>query len=83
MKVYALCTLHETGWGTREGIGEPEKARERADDLHSGHFDPPIHSSPRISKTQQQHQPRPSITRESNAFKTGQEEELEMKPVAL
>jgi hypothetical protein len=22
MKLYALCTLHETGWGTRAGIGD-------------------------------------------------------------
>jgi len=26
MKVYALCTLHETGWGTRAGIGDPTVA---------------------------------------------------------
>lgn len=26
MKIYALFTLHETGWGTRAGIGEPEDA---------------------------------------------------------
>ena len=32
MKIYALFTLHETGWGTRAGIGEPEKAGETADD---------------------------------------------------
>lgn len=23
MKIYALFTLHETGWGTRAGIGDP------------------------------------------------------------
>jgi hypothetical protein len=26
MKLYALCTLHETGWGTRAGIGDPTAA---------------------------------------------------------
>jgi len=26
MKVYALLTLHETGWGTRAGIGDPSAA---------------------------------------------------------
>lgn len=32
MKLYALFTLHETGWGTRAGIGEPEKAGEAANE---------------------------------------------------
>jgi len=26
MKLYALLTLHETGWGTRAGIGDPSAA---------------------------------------------------------
>lgn len=26
MKVYALLTLHETGWGTRAGVGDPSQA---------------------------------------------------------
>jgi cellulose synthase/poly-beta-1,6-N-acetylglucosamine synthase-like glycosyltransferase len=26
MKIYALCTLHETGWGTRAGIGDASAA---------------------------------------------------------
>jgi len=26
MKLYALCTLHETGWGTRAGIGDASAA---------------------------------------------------------
>ncbi|KZT22568.1 glycosyltransferase family 2 protein [Neolentinus lepideus HHB14362 ss-1] len=26
MKVYALLTLHETGWGTRAGVGDPSAA---------------------------------------------------------
>lgn len=26
MKIYALLTLHETGWGTRAGIGDPSAA---------------------------------------------------------
>jgi len=26
MKLYALCTLHETGWGTRAGIGDAAAA---------------------------------------------------------
>jgi len=31
MKVYALFTLHETGWGTRAGIGDPTAATAAAD----------------------------------------------------
>lgn len=96
MKVYALCTLHETGWGTRVGVGEPEKASEEAevDEIHPGHFTPPIQSSPRIIKTHSQrpsfssHQPRPSISRPSlsgasNGLKSSEQEEMEMKPVAF
>jgi len=30
MKIYALCTLHETGWGTRAGIGDPTLATKAA-----------------------------------------------------
>lgn len=26
MKIYALFTLHKTGWGTRAGIGDPATA---------------------------------------------------------
>jgi len=26
MKIYALLTLHETGWGTRAGVGDPSQA---------------------------------------------------------
>jgi len=26
MKIYALLTLHETGWGTRAGVGDPSVA---------------------------------------------------------
>ncbi|KAE8267437.1 hypothetical protein A4X09_0g4915 [Tilletia walkeri] len=28
MKLYALFTLHETGWGTRKGVGEPQDAND-------------------------------------------------------
>lgn len=31
MKIYALLTLHETGWGTRAGIGDPTAATAAAD----------------------------------------------------
>jgi hypothetical protein len=31
MKIYALFTLHETGWGTRAGIGDPTAATAAAD----------------------------------------------------
>lgn len=31
MKLYALCTLHETGWGTRAGIGDATAATAAAD----------------------------------------------------
>lgn len=27
MKIYALFTLHETGWGTRSGIGDRKSSR--------------------------------------------------------
>lgn len=26
MKIYAVFTLHKTGWGTRSGIGDPATA---------------------------------------------------------
>lgn len=29
MKIYALFTLHETGWGTRKGVGEPQEANDK------------------------------------------------------
>jgi hypothetical protein len=32
MKIYALCTLHETGWGTRAGIGDASAATAALDD---------------------------------------------------
>jgi cellulose synthase/poly-beta-1,6-N-acetylglucosamine synthase-like glycosyltransferase len=55
MKLYALFTLHETGWGTRVGVGLPEDAGKEQEEedtpadvnIHKGHFDPPITSSPR------------------------------------
>jgi len=31
MKVYALLTLHETGWGTRAGVGDPSQATAAAE----------------------------------------------------
>ncbi|KZT04181.1 glycosyltransferase family 2 protein [Laetiporus sulphureus 93-53] len=31
MKIYALLTLHETGWGTRAGIGDPTAATAAVD----------------------------------------------------
>jgi len=31
MKLYALFTLHETGWGTRAGIGDPTQATAATD----------------------------------------------------
>lgn len=32
MKIYALFTLHETGWGTRQGVGAPADANEAEDE---------------------------------------------------
>ncbi|UZJ51968.1 hypothetical protein CBS101457_001288 [Exobasidium rhododendri] len=88
MKLYALFTLHETGWGTRTGVGEPEKAAEEdeaeASDVRLGHSTPPIQSSPRITKTHQtkMHISRPSLSGASNGFAMADDhEELEMKPV--
>lgn len=34
MKVYALFTLHETGWGTRTGIGDASAATAAADRMN-------------------------------------------------
>ena len=31
MKLYALFTLHETGWGARAGIGDPTQATAATD----------------------------------------------------
>ncbi|KIK69474.1 glycosyltransferase family 2 protein [Collybiopsis luxurians FD-317 M1] len=36
MKLYALCTLHETGWGTRTGIGDIAAATAAMDKLDAG-----------------------------------------------
>ncbi|KAJ3904231.1 polysaccharide synthase Cps1p [Lentinula edodes] len=40
MKLYALCTLHETGWGTRTGIGDIAAATAAMDkqDANRGSF---------------------------------------------
>jgi hypothetical protein len=88
MKLYALFTLHETGWGTRQGIGEPEKAGEEAEaeesELRRGHYASPIQSSPRIKNLHQQKMSisRPSLSGASNGMTLNDgEEELEMKPV--
>jgi len=35
MKLYALCTLHETGWGTRAGIGDVAAATAAAAEADS------------------------------------------------
>jgi hypothetical protein len=32
MKLYAVCTLHETGWGTRTGIADPATATQALQD---------------------------------------------------
>ncbi|KAJ3765791.1 glycosyltransferase family 2 protein [Lentinula raphanica] len=36
MKLYALCTLHETGWGTRTGIGNIAEATAAMDKQDAG-----------------------------------------------
>lgn len=53
MKLYALCTLHEVGWGTRAGVGDAadsaaaemaweEKSRgDRVDEALAEHFAAP------------------------------------------
>lgn len=35
MKIYALFTLHKTGWGTRSGIGDPATATTAAQNLNN------------------------------------------------
>lgn len=86
MKLYALFTLHKTGWGTREGIDEPEKANDAMKDIHPGHYEPPIiATSPRIK--QKRPSPKRSVdaalleSRVSNGH--ARREEHEMEPVAL
>lgn len=75
MKVYALCTLHETGWGTRVGVDEPEKAQKAGEEagLHD-QFEPTITSSPG---------PQPQYHRNHAHSRRGDDEAMEMKPVAL
>jgi hypothetical protein len=34
MKIYALFTLHKTGWGTRSGIGDPATATTAAENVN-------------------------------------------------
>jgi hypothetical protein len=40
MKLYALCTLHETGWGTRAGIGDASAATAAVDAADEKREDP-------------------------------------------
>lgn len=35
MKIYAVLTLHETGWGTRTGIADPATATQAAEDARA------------------------------------------------
>jgi hypothetical protein len=35
MKIYALFTLHETGWGTRTGIADPATATQALNDQNA------------------------------------------------
>ena len=35
MKIYALLTLHETGWGTRTGIADPATATQALKDQNA------------------------------------------------
>jgi len=39
MKLYALCTLHETGWGTRAGIGDVAAATAAAAEADSARLE--------------------------------------------
>lgn len=90
MKLYALCTLHETGWGTRQGVGLPEDAKietegEEEVDVHPGHVDPPITTSPR-SRSHKQIFYNKTLPKNINPFK-GKEsknsEDFELQPVPL
>ncbi|KAF7799510.1 hypothetical protein EIP86_010747 [Pleurotus ostreatoroseus] len=57
MKLYALLTLHETGWGTRAGIGDPTAATAAADKGGSAEkLDENVTISP-VPNTAQYHQP--------------------------
>ncbi|KAL0957056.1 hypothetical protein HGRIS_003154 [Hohenbuehelia grisea] len=53
MKLYALCTLHETGWGTRAGIGDASAATAAMDannnaspNEKSGPYNQPSYAQP-------------------------------------
>ncbi|KAG1751333.1 glycosyltransferase family 2 protein [Suillus paluster] len=65
MKLYALFTLHETGWGTRAGIGDPTKATAATDAGGVGvsvvqekvYFDAPSSPTPYSSRRTSYRQP--------------------------
>lgn len=40
MKIYALFTLHETGWGTRQGVGDQDDAVDARDQAATSHSSP-------------------------------------------
>ncbi|KAK1228326.1 hypothetical protein PQX77_008637 [Marasmius sp. AFHP31] len=61
MKLYALCTLHETGWGTRAGIGDASVAtaaleKQNADENEKqGHGYSPYTAAPFAAMQQREH----------------------------
>jgi len=59
MKVYALLTLHETGWGTRAGIGDPTAATNAAANAsdEKPYLDSPLPQYQPSSQPQQYQQP--------------------------
>jgi len=57
MKIYALFTLHETGWGTRAGIGDPTAATAAMDKTPSNEKLTPVSPAPQYPEPRQYQQP--------------------------
>ncbi|KAI8992885.1 nucleotide-diphospho-sugar transferase [Trametes punicea] len=59
MKIYALLTLHETGWGTRAGIGDARAATAAADAgaTGGGYIEKTLPDTPGYPQPQQPPQP--------------------------
>jgi len=60
MKIYALCTLHETGWGTRTGIGDPSAATAAAANVSNEKL-------PEVARYQDSPAPTPPYQHHGNA----------------
>nr|GAT42958.1 predicted protein [Mycena chlorophos] len=66
MKLYALCTLHETGWGTRAGIGDASAATAAAAQADSARLEKTAPASDAYAY--QQPQPQYGYNQQSTPF---------------